>query len=227
MACLKRRGKSFYAQFYSGGLQKRVNLNTTSLPSAKEKLRQIESSLYRGEEIQLPTRTPIPDVLERYIDYMKTRKTAKSVERHIYYLRQAFGQVSPSLRLKNINISAKATKRPASQMTRPIEAVYFEQVSTSEISEHISAHVGRQALAAKTANRYREILTRLYNWSMLQGGIIIPGDRNLAAAVERYKERASEISFLSVDDIQQQLDALIANYSANTIIVSLFPFLIQ
>jgi integrase len=209
MACLKRRGKSFYAQFYAGGQQKRVNLNTTSLPSAKEKLRQIESSLYRGEEIQLPTRTAIPDVLERYIDYMKTRKTAKSVERDIYYLRQAFGQVSSSLRLKNVNISAKATKRPASQITRPIETVYFEQVSTSEISEHISARVRRQALAPKTANRYREVLTRLYNWAMQQGGIKMPSDRNPAAAVERYKERASEISFLTSEEIEQQLNGLV------------------
>jgi len=89
MACLKRRGKTFYAQFYIGRQQKRVNLNTSSLSAAKEKLRNIESSLYHGDDISLPTRTPIPipDVLERYIDYMRPRKTAKSVERDIYYLR--------------------------------------------------------------------------------------------------------------------------------------------
>jgi integrase len=177
--------------------------------------------LYRGEEIQLPTRTPIPDVLERYIDYMKTRKTAKSVERDVYYLRQAFGQVSPSLRLKNLNISTKATKRPASQVTRPIEAVYFEQVPTSEISEHISARVRRQALAPKTANRFREVLTRLYNWAMQQGGIKMPGDKNPAASVERYKERASEISFLSADDIQKQLDGLITNPYLKVVVATL------
>jgi hypothetical protein len=29
MACLKRRGKAYYAQYYVGTCQKRVNLDTT------------------------------------------------------------------------------------------------------------------------------------------------------------------------------------------------------
>lgn len=59
MASLKRRGKQYYAQYYVGTNQKRINLDTTSLTVAKERLRQLESSLYRGEDIPLPTRTPI------------------------------------------------------------------------------------------------------------------------------------------------------------------------
>lgn len=208
MASLKRRGKQYYAQYYIGSCQKRANLDTTSLPVAKERLRQLESSLYRGDDIPLPTRTQIPDILERYVDNMRTRKTPKSVERDIYYLRQVFGQVTPSLRLKNERISAKAVKRPSSQVTRPIEAPFFEQITTAAISEHISARVRRQALAPKSANRYREVLTRLYNWAMTQGGVRMPGNRNPAAQVERYKERASDIRFLTQEDIQEQLDSL-------------------
>ena len=48
MASLKNRDGVYYAQFYVGGKQKRVSLETDVLQIAKEKLRQIESSLSRG-----------------------------------------------------------------------------------------------------------------------------------------------------------------------------------
>lgn len=59
MASLKQRGKVYYAQYYIVGRQKRVNLGTESLQVAKEKIRHPESSLYRGDAVPLPTKTPI------------------------------------------------------------------------------------------------------------------------------------------------------------------------
>ncbi|WP_306533802.1 hypothetical protein [Geobacter sp.] len=59
----------------------------------------------------------------------------------------------------------------------------------------------------KTANRYRELLIRLYNWAMNQYGIRMPGDRNPAAKVERYRERPPEIVFQSMEEIDEQLGA--------------------
>ena len=44
---------------------------------------------------------------------------------------------------------------------------------------------------------------------MEQNGIRLPGDRNPAAKVERYKESASEISFLTMEEIEVQLKALV------------------
>jgi len=58
MACLKRRGKIYYAQYYVGRKQKRVSLETSSLQIAKEKIRQMESRLVRGDSNPLPTKTP-------------------------------------------------------------------------------------------------------------------------------------------------------------------------
>jgi integrase len=43
---------------------------------------------------------------------------------------------------------------------------------------------------------------------MEQNGIRITGDKNPAAKVERYRERAPDISFLSLEQIDQQLKAL-------------------
>ena len=72
MASLKRRRKMYYAQYYVGNRQKRVSLETTSLQVAKEKLRQVESNLARGELALLPTKIPLPDILNRYVEHIRT-----------------------------------------------------------------------------------------------------------------------------------------------------------
>lgn len=203
MAGLIQRGRIYYAVYYVGKKQKRVSLETDSLQLAKEKLRQIESAIYRGSDNPLPTKTPIGDVVSDYIEHMSTRKTGNSVKRDISCLREAFGSVCPALALKNEKISAKRKgKAPA---TPYIEANCFEQVTTADIASFISTQVRCKTLAPKTANRYREILTRLYNWAMNEGGIKMPGDKNPAAQVERYREGAPEITFLTLQQIDEQL----------------------
>jgi integrase len=191
-----------------GGKAKRISLDTSSLQIAKEKLRQLESSFYRGDAVPFPTKTPIPDAVSAYIKYMQTVKTARSVIRDLYYLREAFGQVCPELKIKNEKISAKAKKCKVRGDVERIEANYFEQITTAEISAFIATQVRRKGLKAKSANRFREILTRLFNWSMQQNGLILPCDKNPAAKVERYRESAPEISFLKLDEIEQQLKSL-------------------
>jgi len=208
MAGLIKRGKKFYAVYYVGKKQKRIALDTDSLQLAKEKVRQIESSLYRGDDSPLPTKTPIATVVTSYIEYMQTRKTARSVVRDTYYLRETFGPICPALTLKNPKISMKGKKCPTSHAPVFIEAGYFEQLTTADFVNFIATQVRRKALKPKTANRYREVLTRLFNWAMELNGIKLPGNRNPVAKVERYRERAPEISFLSLEQIDVQLQAL-------------------
>ena len=89
-----------------------------------------------------------------------------------------------------------------------IEVPYVEQVTTADIAAFIDGRVRNRELAPKTANRYREILTRLFNWASAQHGIRLPGGINPAAAVERRREPAPFIRFLTLKQIDQQLDAL-------------------
>jgi hypothetical protein len=63
MASLKKRGDVYYAQYYEHGKQKRKNLETGSLQLAKDKLREIESALYRGNDLPTVTKTPLPKVI--------------------------------------------------------------------------------------------------------------------------------------------------------------------
>lgn len=208
MAGLIRRNKTYYAVYYAGRKQKRVCLHTDSLQIAREKVRQIESAQFKGEDNPLPTRTQLADVLTAYVDYLQAVKREGSVQRDIYYLRETFGPVCPAIAIKNRKISEKGKKRPTRNPVPPIPATYFEQVTTAEISQFIAAQVRTRALAPKTANHFRTILTRLYNWAMQMHGIRMPGNNNPAAKVERYREKAPEISFLTLEQIDAQLQAL-------------------
>ncbi|HEY3309366.1 MAG TPA: site-specific integrase [Desulfuromonadaceae bacterium] len=139
---------------------------------------------------------------------MFSAKTARSVVRDIAYLRDAFGPCCKQLEIKNKKISEKGVKRPAQIKTNKIETNFFEHITTADISGFISAKVRRNCLSPKTANRYREILTRLFNWAAGQYGVVLPGGQNPAAKVERYKEQAPQISFLTKEQIEEQLNAL-------------------
>ncbi len=98
MASLKQRGKTYYAQYYVGQKQKRINLQTTNRQVAKEKLRQLESDLMRGDEVNLPTRTLLSDILNRYVEHIRTFKTPKSAQTDVYYFKQMFGPICPPWR---------------------------------------------------------------------------------------------------------------------------------
>jgi integrase len=214
MACLKKRGRTYYAQYYLGNRQVRVSLQTESLQFAKEKVRQIESALARGEDSPLPTRTPIKDVVNAYVNHIRGYKTAKSAQTDVYYLRVIFGAICPALEITSRKVTDKSKKRPAKEehdkrlVPKVIEAQYFEQITTAAISEFISSQVRNRGLAAKTANRYREIFMRLFNWAMAEKGVKMPRDKNPVNGVSRYKEKAPEIRFLTLAQIDEQLKTL-------------------
>ena len=99
MASLITRGKTYYIQWCVGQKIKRKSLKTTSHQMAKEKLRQFESARVRGEHSPLPTRTPLPEILARYVEHVRAVKTPKSAQTDIYYLRQMFGPICPALQI--------------------------------------------------------------------------------------------------------------------------------
>ena len=213
MAGLFKRGKKYYALYYTGSTKRRVSLNTSSLQIAKEKLRKIESALFQGDANPLPTKTPLEKMLNEYVEYMTSFKTAKSVQVDVYYLRAMFGDDAESLKITARIRSPRAQKKPEIKQdkrvkAKVIEARYLEDITTCQIADFIAAQVCSRGLAPKTANRYREILHRLFSWAMRQRGVKMPGNQNPAAEVERYKERAPEIRFLTLPQIDEQLKAV-------------------
>ena len=211
MASLKKRNGMYSIQYYVAGKQRRISTGTRTLQIAKEKLRQFESARFRGDDLPLPTKTPLDKILNDYVQHMATVKTAKSAQTDVYYLRAMFGDDAEALKIT-------ARRRPPRKKTeikqdrrcksKVIEARYLEDITTAQISEFIGSHVRSRGLAPKTANRYREILHRLFSWAMRERGVKMPGRINPAAEVERYKERAGEIRFLTLKQIDEQLEAL-------------------
>ncbi len=214
MASLKKRDKTYYAQYYVGKRQKRINLKTTSLQIAKEKLRKLESAFHRGEDNPFPTKTPLADIVSRYVAHIRNIKTEKSAQTDVYYLRQMFGPICPALKVNSRKRSVRAMKRPPKEgqdrrfKMSTIEVSYLEQITTSDVSNFMTSHVKSRGLASKTANRYREIINRLFNWSMEEQGVKMPGDINPVSKVSKYKEKAPEIRFLTLVQIDEQLKAL-------------------
>ncbi|MHC4641014.1 MAG: hypothetical protein ACYS32_05165 [Planctomycetota bacterium] len=97
----RKNSKNYYFQWRVGKKIKRRSMRTDSLQIAKEKLRQFESAQLRGDELPLPTRTKITDILSLYAKHVRTVKTAKSAQTDIYYLRQVFGSICPELQINS------------------------------------------------------------------------------------------------------------------------------
>lgn len=227
MAYLFKRGSVYYVKFYVAGKQKEKSLGTGVYQIAKEKQRLFESARARGESLPMPTRTPIAEIVTAYVAAIRTAKTAKSAQTDIYYLRDVFGPICDALKITSRKASEKTRKRQLKEdvdrrhKAPVIEADCFEAITTAQIVEFVSGQVARRGLAPKTANRYREILTRLFNWAVEQKGVRLPGDRNPASKVERYRESAPNIRFLTLKQIDEQLGALAENLKLQAMVATL------
>lgn len=208
MASLIKRDHIYYAQYMVGKKAKRVSLDTSSLQLAKEKLRQLESALFRGMDSPLPTKTPLAEIIERYIFQQKARTSERNIQKITTYLRCTFGQITDSLKIQNDNIARKAVKRPASEQIDLIELGYLEQLTTERTAAFLATLVVHKGISAKTVNHYRQNLLTLCNWAMKEGGVRFPGGRNPIEGVKRYREIKGDIRFLKEREIQEQLQVL-------------------
>lgn len=214
MASLLKRNNKYYIRYYVGKKQKTAALHTDSLQIAKEKQREFESAQARGIDNPLKTRTPVAEVLEAYVEHIRAIKTAKSAQTDIYYLREMFGECCDGLRCTSRIRTAKTRKkRPQSlqdgrRRLPTIEAECFEAITPAQIGDFIDFKVRDQGLKPKTANNYRSILRRVFNWADETQMIRLPNGQNPAARVRPYKESAPEIRYLTLPQIDAQLDAL-------------------
>ena len=227
MASLIRRNGTFYLQWRVGRTIRRRSLQTKTRQIAKEKLRAFESARLRGIDNPLPTKTPLPDILQAYVEHIRAIKTPKSAQTDVYYLREAFGSVCQGLEITSRRVTEACRKRPVATRkgrrarVATIDARCLEDVTTADVATFITTHTRRRGLAPKTANRYREILVRLFNWAISQEGVRMPGGVNPAAGVERYRERAPEIRYLTLTQIDEQLAALAQHPQLQTMVAVL------
>lgn len=217
MACLYNRNGIYYAKFYSGSKPKRVSLRTDSLQVAKAKIRKIENSLAMGNDSPLPTHTPLEQAITAYVDFMKATKTPKSALKDIRVLRQFFGYICPALETDSRRKTLKNQSRKKGHVS-PLAAKYIEQITTADISSYFTSCVRARGISARTVNRLREVISRFYSWSIKQGGVRMPRDKNPVSDVERYRQNAPQIRFLTLQQIDEQLNALQDNPQIQTMV---------
>lgn len=140
-----------------GGKPKKRSLGGSNYQIAREKQRQFESAQAQGHDNPLPTRTPIGQVLETYVQHVRAKKTEKSAQTDVYYLREAFGPCCEALTMTGRRPSAKTRKKPSHtskldrRKTLPIiEAQAFELITAAQISDFIDFKVRDQGLKPKT-----------------------------------------------------------------------------
>lgn len=216
MAGIIKRGGTYYAVYRAGGREKRRSLDTSSHRVAKAKLRDLEIALEHGGEDNLPTQTPLPDIVEAYVEHMQGLKTQASWKADLAYLRNLFGPITPALEMNEQQMKSRRKLNAGRQPV--IQARYLEDISTAMISEFLGDIRKRRNLSAKTLNRYREVLMRLINWSVSQRGVRMPRGANPAKAVDPRPMRSPEIKFLSLDEIEMQLSALAEHNQLRTMV---------
>ncbi len=205
---IKKRGRVFYLHFSENRTRRRASLHTDSLEVAKERQRQFDSACARGELSKLPTKTPLSQAVAAYAAHMKATRTAHGYTADVSYLRNAFGPICDVLRPRRHRNGTPQDDVDMRTRELTIESVYLEHIMVAQVSDFIRKRVERYGLQSRTANRYREVLRRLFSWSMEEGGVRTPGSINPAAEVKRYKERAPEIRFLTLKQTRQQLEVL-------------------
>ncbi|MDD5708508.1 MAG: tyrosine-type recombinase/integrase, partial [Kiritimatiellae bacterium] len=164
------------------------------------------------------TRTPLAQIVTAYAHQVRNVKTARSARADLFYLREMFGPICADLE-NQAERKARQEKRPLPPKRSPsIEVNHLEEITTADISAFIAEKVRSRGLAPKTANRYREIVCRLFNWAIKQRGVRTPDNLNPAAQVERYKEHAPQIRFLTLQQIEEQLKTLQAKPQLQTMV---------
>jgi integrase len=224
MASLCKRNGVFYIQWYEGGKQRRRSLATDSPQIAKEKLRRFESAQFTGHDCPLPTKTPIGDIVGAYVEHMKLNRPENSWKKDLGYLRDLFGECCPALQVSSGRAKrCRDLRCPEDRRKKlhPVGTQIFEEISTPMLADVIAEHVRVKGLAPKTANRYREVACKLFNWAMGQDRVNIPGGSNPAAKVLRYRERAPEIRFLTLAQIEEQLEAVRFNHRLHAMVATL------
>ena len=218
MAGIFQRGKKWYLFYSVGKKQKRVALDTPCKQLAEEKLRQFESAQFRGASNPLPTKTPLAQIIERYVFQLKARSKEGNVKKVVSYLRGTFGQITDCLKITNQKIADKSVKCPSPKKIDLIEVRYIEEITPEQVSEFLAKLVAVRGVGNNTVNHFRQNILTLCNWSATEGGVRFPGAVNPVANLKPYRVNKGDVTILKVRDIHEQLSALAGNILIQTMV---------
>ena len=209
MAHLYKRGRQYWISYYLEGklVQKSLKTNQERVALAKQKRLEYELSL---GDLHIATKLSLPVVLEVFCKHLKANRTRKSWKNDVSRLRVFFGPVCESLKpcAPGGNKTHKVLKDKYAHVH--VKADLLEEVTTEVISKFISKRVEQGDWSAKTANLMRQVLHKLFAYAIKHHGFRSRDRRcpNPAAVVDRLRESAPLIRFLTLKEIDMQLKAV-------------------
>jgi len=215
VAFLYQRGKRgiWWVKYYVRGRPVFKSLKTTNARAAERVLKQIEGDQASGCLVA-PSKTPLPEFLQDFCEFLKTIRTRKSYVNDYSVLRVFFGPICPAQQL-----GTRVNRRWRHVEARPIKdtkadihvkAEYLEEITGGMIETFITKRITNEKLKPKTVNRCREVLHRMFNYAAKNWNFVSPDRRhpNPAAIVQRRPEPPPTITFLTAEQIKEQLEAL-------------------
>jgi integrase len=215
MASIYRRKKTWWIHYYVGGRPVSRSLRTECQREALEKKKRLEA-LEVTDRLVRPSNSPIEPFLQSFCEFLRATQTRKSAKNDMSYLRLFFGPCCEALKLGS-KVPHKFREGRRSLPTVPdrfgkqhVPIKRLEQVSAEMISSYIQDRIVKDRIAPKTANRFRGVLHRMFSYAIERHGYVCPDPRyrNPAQGVRRIREPAPIITWLTLDNIQAQLDVL-------------------
>lgn len=222
MSSLFRRGKVYWAQLSVRGKRRRISLRTTNHGVATSILKKMDYESVTGG-LNLPTATPPAEILEAYAATLRSRLRPKSAQSDLYRLAEFFGPVCPAL--TRIPRDPARPGRPGHKRNaRPVGATIgsIEEVNANMVDAFLTQLARSRGLSPKTLNEYREILQRFFNWAIKTRGVRMIGEarHNPVTDVARYRVPDNVISFLTLPQIREQLQAVANDPLMHTLVAT-------
>jgi len=212
MAALFRRRSQVWANHRVNGRQYRRSEGNGTKRVAKARLRRRALELVLSESVPA-SELPVAAIVSAFCEHLKMRCPHKSYKNDVGRLRAFFGQICGELTLGRPGKGGGkigSTPYPDKFAHAHVRVKLLEDVTPAMINRFIGDRIRDDAWAAKTANDFREVLHRLFAFAIKHHGFCSRERRypNPVAAVERQREPAPQIRFLSLEQIEVQLRIL-------------------
>ncbi len=185
MASLYQRGKkgTWWIKYYVRGRPAFKSLKTTNARAAESVLKQIEGE-HASSSLVAPSKTPLPEFLEDFCQFLKTIRTRKSYVNDYSVLRVFFGPICPALQL-----GSRVNRRWRHGEARPIKdtkadihvkAEFLEEITGGLIETFVTKRITDEKISPKTVNRCREVLHRMFTYAAKNWNFVSPDRRHPA-----------------------------------------------
>lgn len=212
MASIFKRGACFWISYFVNGRQFQKSLHTKNERIARDQQKKLEYELTLGE-LDVASRLPLTMIVQEFCQHLQAKNTSKSWVNDFSRLRIFFGPICPALQLKPVrDRDNPGTYQPRRDTYAElhVQTELLEDITPELINRFIAARLRDSGWSPKTANSLREVLHRLFAFAIRHHGFRSRDRRypNPAAGVERHREPAPEIRFLTLEQVEHQLKVL-------------------